>query len=254
MSIIKTIFHKIKIHKSCYLFFTLAILLGQFHIIFFCSLLLFIHECGHFFTAVFFHWKTDSISFYPFGGISYFANDINCPLKEELLVLLMGPITQCIFYFLFRLFPFSHYQFLLLKSIHYSLLFFNLLPIYPFDGGRILQVLSCSFLSYQNSYQFILFVSYIFLFFILVLFFYAPSLSFFFLLLIVFLRFQKEKKQIDYNKEKFLLERYLHNYSYKKTKIVQHEKQFKRSYTHIIQSFPWYQTEKKYLIKKYEKK
>lgn len=139
MSVIKTILNKISIDKSCYIFIILAILSARFQIVLLISLLLLIHECGHFFTALLFKWHTEKIVFYPFGGISKFSHDINCSLKEEILVLLMGPIMQLIgYYFLLSLDIFINY-YQVITTINYSILIFNLLPIYPLDGGRILK-------------------------------------------------------------------------------------------------------------------
>ena len=127
---------KVKFHKSCLLFLFLAVITGQFYLILLSFLLLFVHECGHFFTACLFKWDA---TFYPFGGIAKFSSSINCPIIEELLVLIMGPVTQCVFYLLFKSFLTTPYQLKLLTLVHYNILVFNLLPIYPLDGGRIIK-------------------------------------------------------------------------------------------------------------------
>ena len=140
-----------------------------------------------------------------------------------------------------------------MKKIHYSLLFFNLLPIYPLDGGRILHAFSCYFLSYYKSYTFLFFFSYCFLFLLFLLFFFSPDLSFFLLLFIIVSRIICEKKNIKYYKERFLLERYLKKYTFKKRKIVKGEEEFLRNYTHIVKTNKWYQTEQDYLKEKYQR-
>ena len=252
LQIIKTILNKIKIHKSCYLVLFLAFLMGEFHAVFFCSVFLLVHECGHFFTALLFGWETDSITFYPFGGVSKFMSDVNCPIYQEALVLMMGPITQCVLFLFLKALSFPSYQAFLFKQIHYSLLFFNLLPFYPLDGGRILQVFSCYFLSYQKSYTFILTVSYSILILLLLLLFFLPSIFLLLLFFLLLFRFLSEKKNIKYYKERFFLERYLKKYPFKKRKIVKNEKDFFRSYNHIIKKGTWYQTEEEYLKQKYK--
>ena len=84
--IIKNILSKIYIHPSCYFLIVLAFISGYFSLITMISILLLIHECGHFFTAYFLNWEVDRIVFYPYGGISKFNHEVNCPLKEELII------------------------------------------------------------------------------------------------------------------------------------------------------------------------
>lgn len=245
----KNILNKIYIHPSCYLIIIISLLAANFQKIIFVSLLLFIHECGHFFTAMFFSWPTDKITFYPFGGISKFSHDINCPLKEELIVLLMGPFTQIIFYHLLTK---TLNVPIMIASINYQILLFNLLPIYPLDGGRILQCLSCYLFPYRLSFKVIYLISYFFLFLIIIFFLKFPSINLIIIFLLLLYKLSKEKKLITYSLEKFLLERYLHNYHFKKGKITASEKKFQRDYYHIIKNHNWYYNENTYLKKKYE--
>ena len=254
MLIIKTILAKIEIHKSCYFFRFLAIITGSFHTVFLSVILLFGHECGHFFRAFFYKWKTDKITFYPFGGISKFYQDVNCPLKEELSVLLMGPIAQCAVYFFLSKLLTSSYQLILLKQIHITMLVFNLLPIYPLDGGRIIQVLFCYFLPFQLSYKIIFILSYFLLFCFLSFFLLYPNLNFLLAFLILGFRLLIERKKIKYYIERFFLERYLKKNSFKKSKIVKSEKAFYRDFFHILKKNHWYQLEDDYLKERYQNK
>lgn len=246
--------NKLKIHPTCYAFLLLCIVTGDFIRIDICSLLLIIHELGHFLTAVILHYPTDNITFYPFGGIAKFKADLNSPLKKELLILLMGPITQCLgFYLLKHLSFFASYQ-QLLTMIHYQILCFNLLPVYPLDGSRILQCLLCYFIPYAQSFTIIYAISYLILLLILLLFSLYFQISYFLLFFLLLTRLLLERKKIKYYQEKFLLERYLHTYHFPKHQIVTSEKEFKRDYRHTIH-FPQYDlTEKQYLQKKYQQK
>ena len=119
-----------------FLFFLLIIILtGNFNNFIPYFLLLLIHELGHAITGIILGFKLEKIVFYPLGGITIFNLPLNIPLKKELLILIMGPIIQIIGYlFLRNTFPF-------IRIYHYTLLVFNLLPIYPLDGGKILNIL-----------------------------------------------------------------------------------------------------------------
>ncbi len=252
MLIIKNILTKIKIHPSTYFFLVLAILTGNFMSIILISILLLGHECGHFLTAYFLKWDTDKIVFYPFGGIAKFKNDINTPLKEEILVLIMGPISQIILYLLLTKLPLSPLHLSLLTTIHYNVLFFNLLPLYPLDGGRILQCFSCYFFPYKKSFKMIYILSFFLLGIFFILFMQTKHLNFLLLFFFLSLKLFQEKKKIKYYLERFFLERYLKKYPFKRRKIIQKEEEFMRDCEHLIKVGNRYLKEKEYLKRKYE--
>lgn len=253
MLIIKNILHKIEIHFSCYIVLLLAILMGNFLIVVFCISLLLIHECGHFFTAYLLKWETDKIYFYPFGGIAKFSADINKPLKEELLVLIMGPISQCLGYFLIIQFDLNPTDYMLITTVHYNILLFNLLPIYPLDGGRILQCIACYFISYKRSFYFIYFISFLFMFILIYLFLVYKNYNLLFIIILLGIKMYQERKKIHYYFQRFLLERFLKKYQFKKTIIVPSEQAFKRDCSHILKIKNRYKTEQEYLDDKYYK-
>ncbi len=124
--IIKNIF---KINKITYLVILIFFLTGSFHLLFFITTLLLIHELGHFLTAKIFGIKVDRIYIYPFGGIAKFYLPLNYSILKEFIILVNGPIFQEICKIvLIIIFP--RYQEMII-IYHYSILLFNLLPIYP---------------------------------------------------------------------------------------------------------------------------
>lgn len=252
MLAIKTILSKIYIDKSCYIFIIFALLSARFQYVILISILLLVHECGHFFTALFFKWPTERIVFYPFGGVAKFSHDINCSLKEEILVLLMGPIMQLVcYYILISIDMFNNY-YQNIMIINYSILIFNLLPIYPLDGGRLLHCFICYFISYDLSFKIIYFISYSLLLIIIFVFIYNPSINLILIVIILIIKLLKEQRLINYYKEKFLLERYLYKYNFKKSKIVTKENNFKRDYHHLVKIDRKYFLEEEYLKNKYK--
>lgn len=205
-------------------------------------------------TAKLLGWRVDQITFYPYGGSSSFHEDINRPLKEEFLILLMGPFLQTVFYFLCMLLPLPLKTFSIIRIYHYSLLIFNLLPIYPLDGGKLLNLLFSYRFSYRKSLLFSLWFSFIVLGLLFCLLF--PQSFSLQLVLMFFLLLSKiigEFRKKDYYYQKFLLERYLKNYPYQKRKMVHSITEMMRDHRHIIQEKNHFYTEKQVLEKKFKK-
>ena len=189
------------------------------------------HECGHFFTGKILGFSLNRIEIYPYGGCSKFSYDVNTLLWKELLVLIMGPLVQILFVWVISFFsievPVYFYQY------HIAILLFNLLPILPLDGGKLFQLFFCYFFSYYQSLQTSFYLSYFF-FWLLFLLGMQKNLIFVLVFLLLGIKLKKEMKEGDYLFEKFLLERYLHDYFFKKRKMIRHKKQMKRDYYHYF--------------------
>ena len=84
---------------------------------------------------------------------------LNTKNTIEFLILIAGPLFQNIAYFiLIYLFPYDKE---LILIYHISLLVFNLLPIYPLDGGKLVNILLSSKLSFKKSLSVTLIISYL---------------------------------------------------------------------------------------------
>ncbi len=105
-----------------------------------------IHELGHFAAMKFFHYKDLGIFFIPLLGAYVSGSKRNISQKESAVILLAGPLPGMIiglaFYFL-GLQSGNSGQIAGIPFQTISLLFlllnlFNLLPVYPLDGGQLL--------------------------------------------------------------------------------------------------------------------
>lgn len=214
--------------------------------------IIFIHELGHLFVALLYKWNLDKLVIYPFGGCVKFNEDVNRPLYQELFILISGPLMQIIYFFiiyiLYRNDFITFRNFLLFKNYHYVLLIFNLLPIYPLDGGKIINVLFGYLLPYKKGNKLVIFLSLVLLFLILVFYknfnFYSMSILIIYELIIYY-------KRQEYLYNKFLLERYLNNYNFEKRKIINNKNNMYRDKKHVIYVNNRYFTEREYLEKRY---
>lgn len=209
------------------------------------STLILIHELGHFITGTIMGWETDKICIYPYGGCTKFKTLINTSYIEEFLVLIMGPLFQIIFYSFVKDY-FSINDFLLLKKYNAVILIFNLLPIYPLDGGRLFNLMFSYFFSYKKGLYLSIIVSVIVFTFLLI---YKYSISYYIVILFLINSIIREYKNIKYNFNKFLLERYIYRLRFKKIKIVNSIDSFYKNRSHIIKCDKSYMDESQVLYK-----
>ena len=216
-------------------------------------LLILIHELGHFLTATCLGIKTDKIYLYPYGGISKFNTNVNISRKEEWLILLMGPIFQIVFCFLVSLLIGTSYLRNTLYNYNLFLLSFNLLPIYPLDGGRIMFLIISYLKSYKKSFYYSIYISYIVSILLLSYFLLTKSLFLFLVLILLFLKTKKEKELFPFIFEKYLLERILHIFSFKKRKIISKVDDMMLDTLHYFKTNSGIISEKDYLLRKLKK-
>ena len=211
-------------------------------------IIIIIHELGHILTSLYFNWNIEIIKILPFGGITIFNEDINRPLKEELVILISGPLSQLLICTIIG-FYINNYYFLI---YNYSILVFNILPIIPLDGSKFINICSNYFFSYLNSYRITNIVSLLTIILIIIrmpfnLIMYAVI----FFLLIENIR-SISNEYFIFNR--FLLERYNKDYYFiKHHKIIGPKlKKMKRDRTHLFYiSNKWY-TEKDIIKKRFD--
>lgn len=180
---------------------------------------------------------------------------MNVSLKREFIVLIMGPIFQIIaFLALINISFFNAYK-ELIYTINYSILIFNLLPIYPLDGGKLLNILFNYLLNFRKSFIGVISISYLTIIFLLIYYFKTTiSLNIIFMICFLIYKVTSEKKSINNYYNKFLLERYLNNYDFKRRKKIDSINNLYRDCSHIIKKDSRYYTEKDFLREKFNSK
>lgn len=249
-----TLFKKIYIHPLTILLSIVVALTGMYKDFLIIFLIIIIHEFGHLLMALLFKWNIDKISIYPYGGCVKFNEKINRPLKEELLILISGPFFQILFFIiitiLYKNSILSFRNYLLFKTYHYTLLFFNLLPIYPLDGGKILNVLLEYIFPYKKSNKLIIILSYLVLVFLLISY---KNINLIMMSIFLLTEITLYLKRQDYLFNKFLLERYLNDYNFKKIKIINNKNNMYRDKRHMLKNRNKYILEKDYLKERFKK-
>lgn len=128
----------------------IAIFTARFKELLILFFIVFIHELGHAIAAAHYKWRIKQIQLLPFGGVAELDEHGNKPLKEELIVIIAGPIQHvwmlAAAYLLYKVgwMGEDFYHFFMWNNM--IILCFNLLPIWPLDGGKIvLNILSYRF-------------------------------------------------------------------------------------------------------------
>ena len=179
--------------------------------------------------GILFKWKIERVIILPFGALTVFDANLNKKISEEAFIAIMGPVFQILFTFFLNYLGIE-------EAVSYStsILFFNLLPIVPLDGSKILNLFLNKVTSFKKSHALIIMIS------ILTIFILIAGSDFNLILILImtflFMRIICEIKNHESLFNKFLLERYLNNYHFKKIKKINSLDftKMKRDYKHLF--------------------
>ena len=90
--------------------------------------------------AYYFHFEIEEVQILPFGAYLSLKDFYNHEIIEEICVVLAGPCSHLIMFMIIELLPvndISEY----LKMMNTLIFYFNLVPIYPMDGHRLICLL-----------------------------------------------------------------------------------------------------------------
>lgn len=223
-----------------------SLVTGNFKGLLLFTLIVLVHELGHIIAALYYKWKIEKILLLPFGALTIFHEKLNRPIEEEFIILISGPLVQIIFTFLLSL----NYHNPDIQAYSNLILFFNLLPIYPLDGSKLVNLLLNKLTSFKKSHILTIYISFLTIF----LLFLNVQISLVFLLIIIFITIKviDELKKHHALFNLFLFERYNYNFHFSKHKTIKNVKQMKRDYTHLFKIDNNYKTEKEVLSKRFD--
>ena len=142
---------KIRINLKIFIFIIVFFITGQIKIYGILILFAFIHELGHLIAGIIMKFRPSSLKIMPMGlAISFDVLPIDYNTKimkgnllklKKIFIASSGPIVNIIMAFLLITTGLGLKQETRILSIYANILIaiFNLLPIYPLDGGRILK-------------------------------------------------------------------------------------------------------------------
>lgn len=186
----------------------------QIKLYIFVMIFAFIHELGHLLCGLLLKMKVKRITIMPVGFSLEFRieeKDLNKKILKgsiieikKIAVAIMGPVTNIviIFYVLFINKDFINKDLIIYSNL--CIFLFNLLPIYPLDGGRILKSFFYIFLNRKKANTVIYIMSNVGLFFVSIIFgltlFYHKNMSVIFILFYLWGFFLKEKRYYSLKK------------------------------------------------------
>lgn len=155
---------RFRIDLKIFILLLLFYLTKQIHIYAMLMIFAMLHEMGHLVAGIILGMKPEKIEIKPFGfSISFklTTKDYNKKVKKanlleikKIIVALAGPITNLIIIMIALNITENLWQTLIIIYTNILIILFNILPIYPLDGGRILKGILHIFLGRKKAIQY----------------------------------------------------------------------------------------------------
>lgn len=206
--------NKVTVHPTTWLVVGIAVITAHFQELLMLFVVVFFHEIGHACAAVYYKWRIKSITILPFGGMLETDEYGNRTLKEDLHVIIFGPLQHLwmflVSYILFLAGIIEYNTFITFTYINGAICLFNLLPVWPLDGGKLLFLLLSLRYSFLQSHRIALQFSVGASFVLLVTFIAFGQFSLNIVIILAFILFSIsiEWRQRQYVFMRFLLERH----------------------------------------------
>lgn len=241
---------KIRIHPLFWLVAGIAMLTGYFWELSILFMIVVIHELGHAAAAHFFSWKINRILILPFGGTCEVDEHGNRPIYEELVIVAAGPLQHVWMAAaaagLVATGIITKESALLFHKFNLMIFLFNLLPVWPLDGGKLLYLILSSKRPYLNAMRQTIIISFIMLTMVLLISVgVSPfNLNLWIVLIYLYTGLWFGWKQVRYAFMRFLLERYYGKQSgIKRLEVIE-----AKGNDYIFQAMEKFQRDCKHLI------
>lgn len=139
------------IHPLAIIYILLSLIFDRFQTLFFLYLFGLIHELSHVLMGLVFKVKTTEVILYPTGFSAKMEDYSSKQIYKQILIILAGPLSyifsltliNILFYFKII----SIYGLRECNHLNLLILLFNLLPCFPLDGGKLIDIIIAYFLS-----------------------------------------------------------------------------------------------------------
>lgn len=227
----------------------ISLVTGTFTHLFIIFVIVLWHELGHFMMAKYFDWHVDSIVLWIFGGVMKTDEHGTCRLYEDILVTIAGPFQHLIIYLVlywlqsFDIIPPAIIQ--TASTYNLIILIFNLLPIYPLDGGKLMFYLLSIMFPFRKAYHFTLVFSMIIPVILIILQFVYYSFTLSVILIMLFLFYENV---IEWKNRFFVFRRFLLRRLEKPRGSRQLESFYVQNNDHVMNVFSKFKREKTYIF------
>lgn len=241
----RNIYKKIKFSFFFLLLILLSLISGLFRDILCLFIIIMIHEIGHIITSLLFNWNIKKINITCCGGYITYDENIDKPFKEELLIAVSGILMQTLFYvtcfILNKIQLMSIDTLLMIRKYHYSILIFNIIPVIPLDGSKILNTILNMYFPYKKSLEITNLISVFIIFITLIIFIILNlKIEYGYLVIASFVisKVLKNIKDTPFLYNRFLFERYknpinVNKFSYIKNGDIKMLKRQRKNYFYI---------------------
>ena len=140
---------RFRIDLKIFLFLIIFYLTKQIHIYTLIMIFALIHELGHLLAGILCGMKPEKLEIKPYGvSVSFklFPKDYNIKIGQgnkleikKIIVALAGPLTNLLIIIVSLNLPIEIFTKLMIIYSNILIIIFNLIPIYPLDGGRIVK-------------------------------------------------------------------------------------------------------------------
>ncbi|GAB4073304.1 stage IV sporulation intramembrane metalloprotease SpoIVFB [Barrientosiimonas marina] len=217
----------VRIHPILLIFILISFLTGTFVELMTIVSIVLIHELGHFTAAKWFGWRVRGVTLWVFGGVMDTDEQGTRPVHEEVIVTLSGPLQHGFIYLLLFLLSNSQGEFqpVIETAYFYNtvILVFNLLPVWPLDGGKLLLLLFSEYHPYRYAYNAVILFSLLCNAALVPVLLFAVPFTFSAFMLFLFLAVENRNdwKQRYYVFIRFLLQRYQGRVYFKRVQSVE---------------------------------
>ena len=198
-----------KIDLKIFLFFILFYFTKQVESYVVIILFAIIHELGHLIAGLALGMKPESIKLMPYGlslSFKLIPKDYNKKVGEgnlleikKVIVAAAGPLTNLLIILIVSYINLNLFSNIMIIYANFLIMIFNLIPIYPLDGGRILRGIIHMIVGKKEAEKYINIISFITLliisFFASIGIYYIKNISLFFI--IIFLIYNLIEKTIE---------------------------------------------------------